>query len=190
MTALPTPDDVYAFWFGPTPGVERAEWFKKSPDFDAAIRERFAATHDHVQRGNADNWLAAPRGALAYVIVLDQFSRNMYRDTPRAFASDDSALGAARKIVANGWDQTLLPRERQFVYLPFEHAEDPAMQAESMRLFGELESLPETKGLLEWARKHAVIIERFGRFPHRNALLGRVSTADEIEFLKQADSSF
>ncbi|MEO7402841.1 MAG: DUF924 family protein [Burkholderiales bacterium] len=190
MSAIATPDDVYTFWFGPTPGVERSEWFEKNAEFDLTNRERFAATHDHVHRGAADHWLQAPRSALAYVIVLDQFSRNMYRDTPRAFASDDRALSAAREIVAKGWDRTLAPRERQFAYLPFEHSEEVAMQAESIRLFGELELLPETKGLLEWARKHAVIIERFGRFPHRNVLLGRTSTLQELEFLKQADSSF
>ena len=123
--------------------------------------------------------------------MLDQFTRNVFRDTPRAFAGDARALQAARALVAGGADRGLLAVQRQFIYLPFEHAESPALQDEALRLFEQLAAdHPEQAGLVEWADKHRVIIERFGRFPHRNLVLGRVSTAEEIEFLKQPGSGF
>ena len=122
--------------------------------------------------------------------MLDQFSRNLYREDPRAFSQDAVALACAQEMIARGWDASRLPVERQFAYLPFEHAEDPAMQDRSVELFSALEAFPETKGLTVWAEKHRVIVRRFGRFPHRNAALGRESTADEIAFLKEPGSRF
>lgn len=189
---IESPDAVLAFWFGPpgAPLVSRPEWFRKSEAFDASIRERFRETHAAAHAGRLSAWESTPRTLLALIVVLDQFPRNMYRGTAAAFASDGAALGAARRLVGLGWDAALHPFERQFAYLPFEHAESADAQAESLRLFGALEVLPETRGLLEWARKHARIIERFGRYPHRNAILGRASTPDELAFLREPDSSF
>ena len=182
--------NVLDFWFGapgtPHHGKSRAEWFKKSADFDALIRARFLPLHEEAAAGKLAQWNDSPLTLLALIIVLDQFPRNLFRESPQAFATDATALDAARRMTALRWDERLNTVERQFVYLPFEHAEDGAAQRESMRLFASLGNAD----LLEWARKHAVIVERFGRFPHRNVVLGRVSTPDEIEFLKQPGSGF
>ena len=186
--------DVLDFWFGAPDssqyGQARAEWFLKSDAFDAAIRTRFASTHEGALRGDLAHWRVRPLSALALVIVLDQFPRNMYRGTARAFAADMLALDVARHMVAQGYDQALKPLERHFVYLPFEHAEDRAMQRESVRLFETLRDDPESAEAIDYAYRHRDIIERFGRFPHRNAILGRSSTSEEVEFLQQPGSSF
>jgi uncharacterized protein (DUF924 family) len=185
---------VLDFWFGAPGSVQygqsRAEWFKKSPAFDASIRERFLPTYEAAHAGELAHWRESPLSLLALIVVCDQFPRNLFRDAARAFESDALALEHAQCMVAHGWDVRLIEVQRQFVYLPFEHAEDLAMQRESMRLFGQLAQRPGRADLLEWARKHAVIIERFGRFPHRNAVLGRASTPEEIEFLQGPDSRF
>ena len=185
---------VLDFWFGaagsPQAGARRPEWFRKSDDFDAAIRAQFQGTWEQAAAGALGRWEAAARGLLALIVVLDQFPRNMFRGSPRAFATDAPALAAAKRMVNLGWDRELAPLERQFAYLPFEHAEDLAAQQRSVQLFGALAQDPAHVDLLEWARKHHVIVERFGRFPHRNAVLGRVSTPEEIEFLAQPGSSF
>ena len=182
--------DVLNFWFGAPGSVlhgkPRGEWFKKSAEFDAQIRERFLPLYEKAQRGELNNWHESPLTLLALIIVLDQFPRNMFRDTPRAFATDAMALECARRMTDRHWDLRLNSVERQFVYLPFEHAEDMDAQRSCMRLFEALGN----PDLVEWARKHFVIIERFGRFPHRNAILGRASTPAEIEFLKQPGSGF
>lgn len=181
----PQTADVLDFWFGPQDAA-RAEWFRKDESFDAVIRLRFGAQVERALAGGLLEWEATPEGALARVLLLDQFTRNIFRGTARAFAGDALALEAARAMVARGDDAKLPPLRRVFVYLPFEHSEDPAMQRESLRLFGELG----LGGFLDYARRHAEVIERFGRFPHRNAVLGRDSTAEEIEFLKQPGSGF
>ncbi|HLU77850.1 MAG TPA: DUF924 family protein [Burkholderiales bacterium] len=185
---------VLDFWFGtadmPGYGQPRPEWFRKSDAFDETIRERFESTYEAAARGELVHWQDVPESALALVIVLDQFPRNMYRGTPRAFAADPLALSVARHIVAQGWDRSMKPVERLFVYLPYEHAEDMAMQRESVRLFETLRDDPQSVGGIDYAWRHYEIIERFGRFPHRNAILGRPSTPEEIEFLKQPGSSF
>jgi uncharacterized protein (DUF924 family) len=181
---------VLDFWFGPQSGASRPEWFQKSERFDALIRERFGVLHEQAAAGGWVAWEAAPRSALALLVVLDQFSRNLHRNDARAFAQDARALRVARAMVERGWDHELLPVQRQFVYLPFEHAEDLAEQDHAMALFGELESYPETKDLVQWAEKHRVIIRRFGRFPHRNAALGRPSTPGELAFLREPGSGF
>ena len=188
-------DDVLDFWFGrpDEPGHlhARPDWFRKDPVFDAAIRERFGALIEAALHGELDDWAAAPRSALARILVLDQFTRNAFRDSARMYAGDARALAAARALCASGQDRSLPGVMRQFVYLPFEHAESLADQQESMRRFAQLEQdEPALAGLLEWARKHLDIVARFGRFPHRNALLGRPSTPEEIEFLKQPGSGF
>ena len=177
--------DVLRFWFGE--GAERGLrhkcWFNKDPAFDAEVARRFRNLHDKLST-NLD-WLDPAPQCLARILVLDQFPRNMFRGTPRAFATDGLALGAARHAIACGYDRDMLAVERQFIYLPFEHSESLADQeraCELMRPLGE--------DLVDWALRHKAIIERFGRFPHRNAILGRVSTPEEIEFLKQPGSSF
>jgi uncharacterized protein (DUF924 family) len=191
----PRAAEVLDFWFGRAGDAHhlqpRPQWFRKDPAFDAAIRERFGALIDAALRGELQGWAGQPLAALARVIVLDQFTRNAFRDTASMFAGDARALAAAREMVAAGTDRGLAGVQRQFVYLPFEHAEDLEAQRESMRLFAQLEAdEPALAGLAEWARKHQEIVERFGRFPHRNAALGRLSTAEELEFLKQPGSGF
>lgn len=185
---------VLDFWFGAPGSVDygksRSEWFKKSDAFDARIRERFLPTYEAARAGRLAHWRDSPLSLLALIIVCDQFARNLFRESPRAFESDALALDAAQRMVTLGWDVRLIGVQRQFVYLPFEHAEDRAMQRESMRLFGLLAQHHDRADLLGWARKHAVIVERFGRFPHRNAVLGRASTPEEIEFLQGPDSRF
>jgi uncharacterized protein (DUF924 family) len=175
--------NVLTFWFERT-APDR--WFKKDPAFDTSVRELFLGLHESlVSRGHGD-LLADARTALAAVIVLDQMSRNMFRDTPRAFAADPQALALAEAAIARGFDAGLTKDQRMFLYLPFEHAEDRAAQARSVALITSLGDAD----LQKWAQAHRVIIDRFGRFPHRNAILGRISTAEETDFLKQPDSSF
>ena len=195
MTALDvTSQDVLDFWFGargsPQYGARREAWFKKSDAFDREIRERFLGLYEAAASGALRAWQAQPHSLLALIIVLDQFPRSMFRGTVRAFASDAQALEAAQRMVDCGWDQTLLPVERQFVYLPFEHAEDLSMQQRALQLFGDISEDAAYADLLVWCRKHYDIIARFGRFPHRNALLQRASSAAEEEFLAQPGSSF
>ena len=184
------PVPVLEFWFGTPPGPSRTEWFRKDAAFDARIRERFGALHEAASRRELDAWRAQPESMVALVVVLDQFSRNLFRGDPRAFAQDAYARECAKEALARGDDTRLLPVQRQFLYLPLEHSEDLSDQERCVELMGSLEAFPETKGLTEWAEKHRVIIARFGRFPHRNAVLGRASTPEEIEFLKQPGSSF
>ena len=188
------PETIIDFWFGP-PGSDergrsRAIWFKKDAAFDAALHAQFGVVHGEAAAGRLSAWESTPASALALLIVLDQFSRNLFRGEPASFACDAAALGLAGRMLAQGWDQALLPVMRSFVYLPFEHSENLADQDEAVRLFALLESEPATTGLLVWAEKHRGVIRRFGRFPHRNAILGRVSTPEEITFLTQPDSSF
>jgi len=174
---------VLRFWFEETGRQQR---FKKDPAFDAQIRERFLALHESLTALEPRDLVADARTALASVIVLDQFSRNMFRDTPRAFAADPQAFAVAQAAIARGFEAALTKDERMFLYLPFEHCEDRAVQARSVALVASL-SDPE---LTKWAEAHRAIIDRFGRFPHRNRVLGRVSTPEEVEFLKGPGSSF
>ncbi|MES2959475.1 MAG: DUF924 family protein [Pseudomonadota bacterium] len=194
----PTAQAVLDFWFGapddPGHAQTRPQWFRKDDTFDAAIAERFGSLIERALNGAIDDWAApplAPLPALARVIVLDQFTRNAFRGSVRAFAGDALALQTARALVASGLDRELSGVQRQFCYLPFEHAEDLAHQHTSLQLFEQLgRDEPALAGLLEWAQRHHDIVARFGRFPHRNALLGRASTAEEIAFLQQPGSSF
>lgn len=181
---------VLDFWFGAPGSVDygkpRAAWFRKSAEFDALIRERFLPLYQRAAGGQLSHWHDSPLMLLALIIVLDQFPRNLFRDSPQAFAADAMALDAARRMVTQAWDARLNSVERQFCYLPFEHAEDIGAQRECLRLFAALGNAD----LLTWAQKHYDIIERFGRFPHRNAVLGRADTPEESEFLKQPGSRF
>jgi uncharacterized protein (DUF924 family) len=186
--------DVLEFWFGapdsPELGRNRKCWFEKSADFDALVRDRFLETYERGAAGELDAWRARPLAALALVVTLDQFPRNMFRGTPRAFAADPLALTVARETVANGSDRVLLPVQRVFVYLPFEHAEDLSAQRAALGLFAGLAGDPTTSGTLGWAMRHYAVVARFGRFPHRNAVLGRESTPDELAFLARPGASF
>jgi uncharacterized protein (DUF924 family) len=186
------PEEVLTFWFGPLDrrGKSRKEWFRKDAALDAGIRERFGALHAAASRRELEAWRASPTPMLALVIVLDQFSRNLYRGDARAFAQDEHARDCAAEALARGDDLGLLPVERQFLYLPYEHSEELADQQLAVDLMASLEAFEETRGLVTWAVKHRVIVERFGRFPHRNAVLGRPSTAEELAFLQQPGSGF
>lgn len=186
---------VLDFWFGAegsaTHGSARTEWFAKDEAFDQTIVDRFGACIERALRGELDGWAHEPRSGLARILLLDQFTRNAFRGTPRAFAGDPQALAAASASVGGRLDEQLPPFMRAFVYLPFEHAENLAMQDEAVRLFTRLASIdPGFATMLDYAHQHRAVIERFGRFPHRNAILGRQSTAEEIEFLRQPGSSF
>lgn len=187
--------EVLDFWFlppdNPDYGQSRAEWFRKDDGFDAQIRARFGALIDAAIDGGLREWDATPHGALARLIVLDQFTRNVYRGTPRAFAGDAQALALAIALTQAEQDGQLPPMLRAFAYLPFEHAEDLAMQARAVELFQLLsQAQPGFDGMLDYAERHQEVIARFGRFPHRNAILGRASTPQELEFLRQPGSSF
>lgn len=186
---------VLEFWFAPASSPEhgstRKVWFVKDATFDRDIRERFGAVVEQALRGELDGWSADARAALARVIVLDQFTRNIFRGTPRAFAGDRQALAAASEMVGSRQDETLPPLMRAFVYMPFEHAEGIAMQDEAVRLFTRLAAAsPSIESMLDYARKHRAVIERFGRFPHRNHILGRQSTAEETAFLCEPGARF
>jgi uncharacterized protein (DUF924 family) len=185
--------DVLRFWFGEPGSAEhlhpRDLWFTKSDATDRLIADRFGAIVEDALVGNRDDWAATPRGALALVIVLDQFTRNIHRNTPRAFAGDARALALATRLVDTARDLGLAPVERWFVYLPFEHSERLVDQYESVRLFERL-AADGLEAPLDWARKHFDVVARFGRFPHRNAILGRESTLAEVEYLKQPGSGF
>lgn len=192
MTA--SPSEVLDFWFGapgsPELGRNRKQWFEKSVPFDELIRERFLATYEAAAAGRCDDWAERPLAALALVVVLDQFPRNLFRGTPRAFATDAAALAIAQGIGARGFAAAYVPVQCCFAYLPFEHAEDRAAQAESLRLFERLRGDPGSAGTIAYAQRHYAVIERFGRFPHRNAILGRASTPEELAFLATPGSSF
>ena len=187
-------NSVLDFWFGTADSAERGRprkcWFTKDAAFDAQIRSRFLDLHDAACRGELAAWERGPLSALSLVIALDQFSRNLYRGAARAFAADARALSVSRSMIANGFDSLLRPVERWFVYLPFEHAEDLAAQRRSLALFAGLAEDADSASSIDYARRHFEIIGRFGRFPHRNDVLGRESTAEEVEFLRQPGSSF
>jgi uncharacterized protein (DUF924 family) len=173
--------EVLKFWFD----RDRKAWFEKNPVFDAEIRQRFLPLYELGAAGKLAAWKQTPTGCLALVVLLDQFPRNMFRDSPRAFAADALALDAARHAVAMGYDAGMSEDERSFTYLPFEHSESLADQERCCELMKPLGGEP-----YRYALRHKEIIERFGRFPHRNAILGRTSTAGEIEFLKTPGSGF
>jgi uncharacterized protein (DUF924 family) len=197
-------DEILGFWFGETlrstaPDVvaERsALWFFATDDFDRAIRDRFGALPDRALVGEFDVWCDRPESALALTLILDQFPRNLFRDSPRAFAFDAKARGIAAAALAAGFDEALPLLQSWFLSLPFEHSEDPADQARSVALVesllerapAELEST--LRRSLDFARRHLVVIERFGRFPHRNAVLGRESTPEEVAYLEAGGETF
>ena len=189
------PEEVLDFWFADVADDPQAIagrnriWFYSDPDFDALCRERFGALHERAARGDLDAWQETPRGALALVIVLDQFSRNIHRGSGAAFACDEHALACTLRARERGFDVRLRPIERTFLYMPFQHTEDRERQDESLRVWGALAASVEGAlteyfaGSLEHVREHREIVHRFGRFPHRNAALGRESTPEERAYL-------
>ncbi len=181
---------VLAFWFGSGAeyGVPKKRWFEKDPAFDAQVRRRFANLPQRLAASGA--WQGTPRESLARIIGLDQFPRHLYRGRARAFAYDQFALQTAKALVEKRWDRRLLPVERMFAYLPFEHSESLADQDRAVELCKPLDAFPQTPEVHRYAIRHREIVQRFGRFPHRNAALGRPSTPEEVEFLKQPGSGF
>lgn len=177
--------EILHFWFTET---QPAQWFQKNPEFDAIIRDRFGSIVSMARDGLCDGWMDDALGALALCIVLDQFPRNIYRDTPEAFASDEKALHIAVQAVAKGYDQVLPAMKRRFLYLPFEHSEHLSDQERAIALFAAIRDEDPTG--YEYALRHRDVIQRFGRFPHRNAILGRPNTAEEEIYLQQPDSGF
>jgi uncharacterized protein (DUF924 family)/uncharacterized protein YciI len=194
--------EVLRFWFGDLDAQGQADaahsqrWYRKDPAFDRLVTDTFGELHAAVTRGERDHWLATPQGRLAVIIVLDQLSRNMFRDTPRSFAQDVRAQAVALEGLARGEDRQLPAAERSFFYMPLMHAEDRALQERCVAAFSgwrdELSGAARERveGLLKYAVQHHDIVRRFGRFPHRNRLLHRESTAEEVAFLKEPGSSF
>ncbi len=196
-------NEVLEFWFGACGAdgtldpAKRTMWFGDGRKYDAEIREKFGALHERASRGEfGAEWAATPRGRMALIVVLDQMSRHILRDTSLAYAQDPAAQKLALDGVRLNADRELIPAQRSFFYLPFEHAEDIELQRLGVRCFDGLARTvapscrKEYESFLNYAERHRDIIDRFGRFPHRNAVLGRVSTPEEIEFLKQPGSSF
>lgn len=192
---------ILDYWFGdlktdPLAEKKRPLWFEAKTQTDNEIREKFGDYVARAHNGEFQDLRKSARGQLALIILLDQFTRNIYRKTPQSFASDPRALHYALDLIASGQDKKLSPIERVFVYLPLEHTEDASMQEQCARLYDELKNeVPKDDRSLfdsfyDYAIRHQVIIDRFGRFPHRNEILGRESTPEEIEFLKQPGSSF
>jgi uncharacterized protein (DUF924 family) len=182
------------YWFG-APGDPdcdrwRPVWFEATPEFDAALRERFAADQRRAAAGDDDAWIAAPLPCLALILLLDQLPRNLHRGSAAAYATDEKARWAAREALARGHDRALPPVRRMFVYLPFQHSEELADQRLSLELYARLPAVAPDRDGLRSARRHHDIIARFGRFPHRNQALGRVTTEAEAAFLKEPGSSF
>jgi uncharacterized protein (DUF924 family) len=177
--------DVLTFWFADGPAEKRAIWFQKNSAFDAEIEQKFRKIHTATVAGDLSAMAETPLGCLALIIILDQFPRNLFRDDGRSFATDGEALGLARTAIEKGFGQALSAVQRQFLYMPYQHSENLKDQRQSVTLF---KSLGEES--YSFAMRHLEIIERFGRFPHRNTLLGRNSTDEEIQFLTEPDSSF
>jgi uncharacterized protein (DUF924 family) len=175
--------EVLDFWFN---DIEPKQWFEKNIDFDNTIKDRFGALHRQAIQGELSAWRDSPKGALAEIIVLDQFSRNIYRDQPESFAADPMALALAQVAIANGFDVELSPTERSFLYMPFMHSESAVIHKQAVTLFSELDIV----NSLDFELKHKKIVDRFGRYPHRNAILGRKSSSEELAFMAEPDSSF
>ncbi|TAE57199.1 MAG: DUF924 domain-containing protein [Nostocales cyanobacterium] len=180
---------ILEFWFGHPDqldyGKPRSIWFNSEPEFDRKVRDNFLEYYRRASAGFLDHWMNAPETCLGLILLLDQFPRNMFRGTPEAFATDWEALSLAQHAIAHGYDRQLLPVQRWFMYLPFEHSENIEHQRQGIKLFQQLSHDPDSAIAIEIAFEHLQIISRFGRFPHRNQILGRISTPEEEEFLEQ-----
>jgi uncharacterized protein (DUF924 family) len=186
---MATVQEILQFWFGETL-QPRKEWFQKNPEFDVEIRSRFLSIYEQAATNQLDSWVNLPESCLALVIVLDQFPRNLFRGQPQTFATDARALTVAQIAVEQGFDRPLPGVQRFFFYLPFEHSENLDHQNQAVQFFEQFQNDPDLQDTYDYALRHRAVIARFGRFPHRNAILGRESTPEEIEFLKQPGSSF
>ena len=198
----PDPGQVLSFWFANALGSPEAAkdqgrlWFEQSDTFDEEIRRRFGDLPERAARGEFETWRSAPRSTLALVLLLDQFPRNLFRDSPRAFEFDAKAAAVASGAIAAGFDEKLRPLEAVFLYLPFEHAEDLELQNRSVELFEKLcLRAPELlksqfEEFADYAHRHREVIRRFGRFPHRNAVLGREPTSEEADYLASGGEMF
>jgi uncharacterized protein (DUF924 family) len=176
-------EEVLRFWFVE---ISPSQWWKVDPAFDASIAQRFASLHAAAAAGELHDWRVQPEGRLAEILVLDQFSRNIYRGSATAFSSDPMALALAQEAIASFHDAALPVDQRAFLYMPYMHSESRVIQTEAVRLFATLGRSDN----YEFALRHKAIIDRFGRYPHRNSILGRISTPQEIEFLKEPGSRF
>lgn len=176
-------NNIITFWFTE---VEPIQWWQKDEVFDSAIQSRFGDLHDQAKAGELYQWRQTALGSLAEIIILDQFSRNIYRDTAASFSTDPLSLALAQVAIAKGFDLELSATERSFLYMPFMHSESKLIHQEAVKLFEQLGN----KNNEDFEHKHKAIIDRFGRYPHRNAILGRQSSLEEIEFLKQPNSGF
>jgi uncharacterized protein (DUF924 family) len=189
-----TPEAILVFWFGREGeegyGEYREAWFSRDPDFDREVRDRFEDAYEEAVVGKLEQWKEEARSCLALILVLDQFPRNMFRGDARMYAADGLALAAARHALQQAYDRELAPVQRMFMYLPFEHSENLEDQRLSVELFRMLAEETGSQDTLIYAVQHLKIIDRFGRFPHRNEILGRWSTPEEAEFLKEPGSSF
>ena len=190
----PRAKDILNFWFGEPEnadyGKPRKVWFTKDTKFDEEVRSRFSTDYENAAAGNLDSWKASPENCLALIILLDQFPRNMFRGEGRSFATDDKALSVARHAVELGFDKQMIPVKRWFIYLPYEHSENLEHQRQCVALFQQLTDDPDSLSPIDYAIRHYRVIEKFGRFPHRNQILGRENTPEETEFLQQPGSSF
>jgi len=195
-------DDILECWFGDAAHDARAAqarnklWFGRNAQFDALLAQRFGDLPRRMQQGEFDAWMLAPRTALARIIALDQFPRNLFRNRPEAFAFDQAALAAAIDAVQQQHDEALAPIQAVFIYMPFEHAEDPVMQVRAIQLMASLETRAPRElaqlfaSFTDYAHRHAAVIAQFGRFPHRNEALGRASTPQESEYLAGGGQRF
>lgn len=180
-----TKQEIIHFWFEET---QPQQWFQSNPEYDAVIREHFAVTYEMGKDGLCHDWAVDAEGALALVILLDQFPRHMFRGTREAFATDEKALLFAKQAISKGFDQIMEPVKRGFLYVPFQHSENMSDQNRSAELMGAMKN--ENPAGYNYAMRHKAVIERFGRFPGRNAVLGRDSTPEELEFLKEKPQGF
>jgi uncharacterized protein (DUF924 family) len=186
-------ETILNFWFGETAEdgqfKYRKEWFTKSPEFDEQVRQ-FQSTYEQAATGQVDAWMDSPQGCLALVLLLDQFPRNLFRGQPKSFATDAKALFVTQTALSQRFDQQLPPVQRFFLYMPLEHSENLEHQHQSVSLFHQFVDHPDLRDTYRYAIRHQDVIDRFGRFPHRNQILDRSSTPEEVEFLKQPGSSF
>lgn len=183
-----TLDDVLEFWFGkpgdPGYGEARESWFKSTPEIDAETVERFGALYEEAAAGKLDDAMDTPGGCLALVLVMDQLPRNMFRGSAKAFATDAKALAVSKHAITNGLDADMSENEKVFLYMPFQHSEERGDHVQSIELFATLEG----EETLKFAHAHKAVIDQYGRYPHRNQILGRDSTPEELDYLKDADS--
>ncbi len=190
MTQL---DQILNFWFGDMQDVAqlkpRKVWFTKDAAFDEQVRQ-FQSDYEQAATGQLDRWLDSPQGCLGLALLLDQFPRNLFRGQPRSFATDAKALSVVQHAIAQRFDRQLPPVQRQFLYFPMEHSENLEHQRQSVTLFHQFSDNPDLSDTYDFALRHQAIIQRFGRFPHRNQILGRATTPEEAEFLTQPGSSF